>query len=56
MWQLYILFFAGVGCLLYWFSSVARRIENDTQGMLDEASRAPYGTKFWAILTFNDHE
>ncbi|HEV7203881.1 MAG TPA: hypothetical protein VGN18_04685 [Jatrophihabitans sp.] len=56
MWQLYVLFFACAACLLYWFSSVAQRIENDTRGMLDESSRAPYGTKFWAILTFNDRE
>ena len=39
---------------LYWFATVADRIEDDSRGMVDESTRAPYGSKWLSILSGSD--
>ncbi|MGH8859794.1 MAG: hypothetical protein ACRDVG_00940 [Jatrophihabitantaceae bacterium] len=55
MWQLLAVIVVLMGLGLYWFATVADRIEDDSRGMVDESTRAPYGSKWLSILTGRDH-
>ena len=39
---------------MYWFATVADRVEDESRGMVDEETREPYGSKWLSILGGTD--
>lgn len=54
VWIVLVLFLLALAVGLYWFATVADRIEDDSRGMVDESTRAPYGSKWLSILSGSD--
>jgi hypothetical protein len=54
VWIVLVLFVLALAVGLYWFATVADRIEDDSRGMVDERTRAPYGSKWLSILSGSD--
>jgi hypothetical protein len=54
MWLVLVLLVLALGVGIYWFATVADRIEDDSRGMIDANSRSPYGSKWLNILLWRD--
>jgi hypothetical protein len=54
VWIVLVLLVLALFVGLYWFATVADRVEDESRGMVDEANREPYGTKWISILGGND--
>jgi hypothetical protein len=54
VWMILVLLVLLLGVGIYWFATVADRIEDDSRGMIDPNNRSPYGSKWLNILRWRD--
>lgn len=54
IWLWLVLVSAAFGGLLAWGASIANRVEDESAGVGDGGERAPYGSKWLAILSGRD--